>query len=788
MRGAVPFPPPRPGLPLLLPCALGMWACAASAYGLARTAEAAPLLVAVVVGIGIALAGITALVVAGLRNAPTVVVLILGLLVGCALGCGCGCAGALGAQAATASLIGVEGRMSCRLASDAKPGTYAITARAVACDDAGRTVAVNLQLESDCGLSLEDLTVGTVLNARLSFAAPAQSSAEYLWSQGICATAKASEVEALPPVGLGGAVTMLRNRAIGLIAEHGGAQAPLLAALVCGYRVPLEESGAYEDYKTVGLAHVVAVSGAHLAIVTATLGAALRLLRVPRKAVLATMALFALAYVAFAGVPVSAVRAAFMVLLMLAGQAVQRRSASLNALALCIIAFVAVEPSTAVSVSFFLSCASTLGIVLFAALFSWWFSCLPERLRKPVGEPLGLTLASNVATLPFSAALFSQVPLIAPLANVLATPLFSFGCVFGLGATLLGCLVPPSAPVLVGVASVTLWPLASVTAALADVPFACIAAALPIVPMIALSALACAVLWCAWSAISAQKMAVCASVVLLCTGAWLFALPRTSAPSLVMLDVGQGDSFLLRSGGHALLIDTGTQDAMLRESLGRNGVYALDAVLITHGDDDHCGSLEQLAALTRLERVLLAADALECSCDACTDLRRRAHDLVGEQNVIGLSVGDAIAVGAFDLRVLWPDGFVDEGGNADSLCVLASLDADRDGTVDWRAFLCGDAESEQLEQLVERGDLGKVDVLKVGHHGSRVALSADLLDVLRPSIALIGVGANNRYGHPTAETLALLEEAGAEVFRTDLDGDVALSFSAARISVAREVQ
>lgn len=788
MGRTVPCAPPRPGLPLLLPCALALWATAAAVYAAARTAESGLLVGGAAVGAGAGLIAAVALMLFARSGASNAIALLTSAILGCALGCGCGCMGALSMQADTLCAIGSEGPWRCELTSDAKRGPFGVTAQAQVRGQGERACMVRLEFGEQEASSVGELAVGAMLSADLDVAAPTEKNAEFLWGQGICATAKVRTVEVASRTGLRAAVIDLRDRARRSIAAHGGAQAPLLAALVCGHRVPLEESGAYEDCKTAGLAHVVAVSGAHLAIVTMALGAVLRLVRAPRKVALPALALLSVAYVVFAGLPVSAVRAAFMVLLMLAGRAMHRRSASLNALALCIIAFIALDPAAAVSVSFFLSCASTLGIVLFAPLFSWWFSFLPEKLRGPVGEPLGLTFASNAATLPFSAALFSQVSLVAPLANVLATPLFSFGCVFGLVAVIISCAVPAAAPVLVGAAGAALWPLASVIELLASMPFSCIAVALPVVPTLALSALACAVLWCAWSSFSVRKAGALAVVALLCAGAWAVGRPWSLGPSIVMLDVGQGDSVLLRSGGHALLIDTGDKDAMLREALGRNGVYALDAVLLTHGDDDHCGSLEQLAAVTRLERVLLAEEALVCGCDACTELRWRACELVGEQNVIGLSVGDRIAVGIFDLCVVWPDAFVDEGGNADSVCVLASLDADRDGTVDWRAFFCGDAESEQLEQLVERGALGKVDVLKVGHHGSRAALSPDLARSLRPAIALIGVGANNRYGHPAAETLAHLEEAGAETFRTDLHGDVALSFSAERITVACEVQ
>ena len=79
--------------------------------------------------------------------------------------------------------------------------------------------------------------------------------------------------------------------------------------------------------------------------------------------------------------------------------------------------------------------------------------------------------------------------------------------------------------------------------------------------------------------------------------------------------------------------------------------------------------------------------------------------------------------------------------------------------------------------------LGDIDVLKVGHHGSAGAVDEPAMETLRPEVALISVGAGNRFGHPTAETLGLLEQYGAKVFRTDLQGDVCVAFEPGRLTV-----
>ena len=106
----------------------------------------------------------------------------------------------------------------------------------------------------------------------------------------------------------------------------------------------------------------------------------------------------------------------------------------------------------------------------------------------------------------------------------------------------------------------------------------------------------------------------------------------------------------------------------------------------------------------------------------------------------------------------------DEGGNADSLCLLASL-ATSGGT--WTALFCGDAESDQLKEMIDEGALGDIDIYKVGHHGSKAALTESVVETIRPEISLVSVGEGDRYGHPAAQTLSLLDNALGRVFRTD---------------------
>ena len=146
--------------------------------------------------------------------------------------------------------------------------------------------------------------------------------------------------------------------------------------------------------------------------------------------------------------------------------------------------------------------------------------------------------------------------------------------------------------------------------------------------------------------------------------------------------------------------------------------------------------------------------------------------------------GDRVRWGRFEATVVSPAAYCDEGGNADSLVLLVSIDSNADGDYEVRGLFTGDAEAEVLAPLADEGSIPPIDILKVPHHGSKAGLTPELLKDLSPRIGLISVGEGNRYGHPKPETLNALEACGATVARTDQEGDVVCELKADRIVLA----
>ena len=223
------------------------------------------------------------------------------------------------------------------LTEDARRGDFGWHAEARLRGADGRVLRMRLNLPEDAALVQgQSMTVSGTLKP------PAEAVAAYYWDAGLAGSLTASESAfASEEAALdSGPFVHLRRCALDLIAACGGDNAPLLQALVCGWRPAIEESGLYDCFKAVGLAHLVAVSGAHLSIVVLFVAGGLKLLRLGRKATTVASALFLVGYVAFTGMPVSALRAAVMAATGLFALWANRRNSALSALGLCLLLFV----------------------------------------------------------------------------------------------------------------------------------------------------------------------------------------------------------------------------------------------------------------------------------------------------------------------------------------------------------------------------------------------------------------------------------------------------------------
>ena len=637
----------------------------------------------------------------------------------------------------------------------------------------GETIKVRLYVSDDD----IKLSFGDCITSKTKLKSPSEKSAERLYKENIVATAQITSFEYTDSTSAFVMLGHLRANLLALFDESNDCDA-LLKAILLGDRTDLFQNDFYQEVKVCGLAHLVAVSGAHLVIVSSFLSFLLTKLRLNRFCSFGILFGVLMAYLVITGFPISCLRAVVMSLLSAGAPLLMRRSSALSSLGIVVVLFIGLDPSVALSVSFTLSLFATLGIVLFMPLAT---SFIKHRQKLDcIISPLCMTLTATFLTFPVSVSLFSQFSLISPLANVIATPFLSVLCTGGV-ITLCLSSIPGIGPLLLFALRFIAQVFIGCVQFLSNIPYACIPATLDLIPSFAVVGLLSVLIWVLWNKLTLSRLCILGAC--LCSVALLVVIFRPATTEIVMLDVGQGDAFLLKSNNKTLLVDTGNQSSKLLQGLAKNNIYYLDAILITHPDDDHCGSLEDLKGIVGIGEVILAKGTLESTEKNPQSLVRTVKKLVSEQNIIEVKQGSTVAFGDFQLKIISPEK-ITEGGNEDSLCfILTTSFSSAEQNRPFTALFVGDAEKDIELDLAKRYQIKDIDLYKVAHHGSKNALSEELAKRLNPKISLISVGSTNTYGHPNAITLSLLEGQSSKILRTDDNGEVVCKITPQKVSL-----
>lgn len=547
----------------------------------------------------------------------------------------------------------------------------------------------------------------------------------------------------------------------------------LLCALLTGDKTGLDERD-YIALQRSGVAHIAAVSGLHLSFFVGFLSL---LFRRPSRLRAALTILLILLFTAVAGFTPSVCRAAFMACMTLLAPLLGRENDGPTTLCAALLALLLVNPCSILSVSLQLSFTSVAGIQLFSQTLYRAMTrslsgggSLPrrlwQRLIRLLAANLSVTLGALVLTTPLCAYYFSSVSLIAPLTNLLIIWAVSLLFAPALLLTLLGIALPGLSAALA--LPVTLLPryILTVIRALGRLTFASIDT--DGVYLCGWLVLAYAML--IWTLLHRDRrplLPVCALVLTLCTALLLTSLASSAWPlTVTMLDVGQGQCILLRSGGYTALIDCGGN----RDNAGDTaanylqslGISQVDLLILTHCHSDHANGVPEL--LNRVEvaalifPVLTGATQQSCPEEILTQARERGVD------IIPLEDNRTLAFGESTLKLYAPLG--SGNTNEEGLFVLASCG-------DFDLLVTGDANSFVESLLVKYGSLPDIEVLVAGHHGSASSTSDVLLDAATPETCLISVG-YNAYGHPADETLSRLTGRGIEIYRTDLMGHLTI--------------
>ncbi|HEX6336513.1 MAG TPA: ComEC/Rec2 family competence protein [Jiangellaceae bacterium] len=512
-----------------------------------------------------------------------------------------------------------------------------------------------------------------------------------------------------------------------------------------------------------GLTHLTAVSGVHVSVVLiAVLGlarwAGVRGYGLPVVAVVSIVG-----FAALVRPEPSVVRASAMGLIGIAGLTAAGRRRALPALAAAVLVLLLVDPWLAVSIGFALSVLSTAGILLFAPV---WRDALPW-LPRPAAEAVAVPMAAQVGSIPVLVAFVRETSLAALPANVLVAPAVAPTTLLGVLAAAVSPVLPPAAAAAAWLAG---WParwIAVVAERGASLPGAVVRWPGGAVGVVAASILVVVLVVALPGLLRRRMLSFATALVVL---ALLVGVPSPDWPPrgwfLVACPVGQGDAFVIRAGpAGAVVVDAGPDPDRVDRCLDELGVTHVHLLVLTHFHADHVEGLPGVLEGRRVDEVMVSPLAEPAELAAAVTARLTAARVP----TTTAAVGERRLIGSVELRVIWPARLIGAGEPAanDASVVLQAAVHGTD------VLMTGDVEPLAQRAIARAEPQLRADVLKVPHHGSRFQEPGWLAGV-GAEVALIGVGEDNRHGHPSSDTVRMLEEAGAAVWRTDVDGAIAV--------------
>lgn len=533
------------------------------------------------------------------------------------------------------------------------------------------------------------------------------------------------------------------------------------------------DDGDYLAMQETGLAHLFAVSGLHCAFLVTLLA-----LLISRRRLLCAVTIpLLLFYMVMVGMSPSVVRACIMQIFLLIAPLFRRGSDPLTSLAAALLVILLCNPFAAASVSLQLSFSATLGMVLLSPrlykLLTGWYKgkCRPLRTALCfVAANLSATLSAVVFTAPLTAWYFRIFVLVAPLSSLLAVPAAGWSFMAAFVTVLLGFVWLPLASLLGWISWALVRYILWIANGMMSWRYHAVYFTNPYL-IYWLLFLYAAFIGCAATPDGKRKylLATMLSVATLTAAIWVNRQDyQYGVLTALTLDVGQGESVILTSGGETALVDCGSSNSykdpggLAADTLHSMGVRELSAVVVTHYHADHTNGLYEVLRRIPVQTIYLPDIEDEYG------VRERLVSLAEEKGaqVTYVTKETADTLGDTVLTIYPP---VQSGGDLNELGLTALASAG-----DFDLLITGDMSGSTEKKLVETYALPDIEVLVVSHHGSRYSSNIRFLKAVMPEAAVISVGDNN-YGHPSEETLQRLLAVGADIWRTDQQGTIRIT-------------
>ena len=545
-------------------------------------------------------------------------------------------------------------------------------------------------------------------------------------------------------------------------------QAGFISAILLGDKTEFTPEDK-NNFTSIGLAHVVAVSGMHLSF----LAGFMFLLFGKRRTVYFVIPVLVM-FTLIVGAPPSVVRALIMHVIMILAPVLRGEADSVNSLSIALVALLIFNPYSVMDVGLQLSFLATLGIILFG-------NKIHRHLSKPfkfenkhiqrvadfVLTTLSVSISAIIFTTPVIAWNFGTVSIIAPISNMLLIWIINGIFIASIFVVILAFVCMPVAKIIVVPFAFVAVLILECAVLLAEIPFATIY--IDTVYEVIVLAYIYIVLFLFINDKQRSFLVPIISVALVIAATMLVSLiPQEtedySGIRFSVLDVGQGSCMLADYNGTSVMVDCGGSRAKSAGDIALDYLRgidenSIDALVITHFDSDHINGARRLMERGDVKEIYIPANALKNEHTGA--ILETARDCEVKINYIDKET--KISKNGLDFTI-YPTGWFSES-NENGLVVIFEKS-------DFEFVVTGDLGRKSEDMLCKTYDLPDAEVYIAGHHGSNSSSSIELMNKILPEFAVISVGADNHYGHPNKEILSLFDDMGIDVARTDECGNI----------------
>lgn len=542
------------------------------------------------------------------------------------------------------------------------------------------------------------------------------------------------------------------------------------------------DSEVKQNFRDCNLSHMLAISGSHLTYLILGLNLLLnkKILGI-RKCKVITIIIIII-FMLIVNMSSSIVRAGICTIISILGTLIYRKSDSYTAIAISLLFSLIKNPFSLFNIGLQLSYLATLGIIIFYTMLSK-IKISEGKLKKYIIENIISTLSANILILPITTYYFNTIPTNFLLSNLVAGPVLGISLIFELITVFISFISIKLAQIPGAVVNVCLILLTKITKIISKIPNITV-----VTPKIASVILIYIIILNVWLYTNKKNIyknlkisrLLCILIIIILIINFL-NIERTMR--IYFIDVGQGDSSLICTPtGKNILIDGGGSRTPEKYDVGEKvllpylldrRIKKLDYIIVSHFDADHAQGIETVIDKIKVKNIVVSRQASQ-SVEYDKIIKMCKEKKI---KIIDAKRGEKIVIDKYAyFDILHPgDILLDDGkGGLNANAIVAKLNYKMDNKL-FTVLFTGDIEYDAEQELVkEYGNKLKSDILKVAHHGSKTSSSQEFINLVKPEIALIGVGKDNTFGHPNESVLERLRDLKCKIYRTDENGEISI--------------